>query len=204
MYCKRCGMDSANEEVCEWCNQPMMRVEGPLPPEEVDPMAADRPLPPLPPRMRVKARAVSTVPTSLRFGVSLAVGLVLGICSLMIVYVVAKQAPQAVSMSFLSVRLVEEASDYGATAPAGSATLVTAIKGGIFTGLLLGVLLGILLSLTHWGPILGVLLGAALGWITLSQAGPGFPGYVGPVVGAVAGLIIGLIGQWGYRKPLSV
>ncbi|NIM07083.1 MAG: hypothetical protein GTN65_16040, partial [Armatimonadetes bacterium] len=35
MYCKRCGMDSENTEVCDWCKQPMI-AGGPQPESDAE------------------------------------------------------------------------------------------------------------------------------------------------------------------------
>jgi len=175
MYCKRCGMDSANTEICDWCKQPMLA--------EKPPPAAE-PAPPEKPRPSVsRPQPQSTVSNGLRFAVSVAAGLGLGILSILIAYAVTGKAPESVYYLKLG---------HGGGLP-------QAVFAGVLFGLLLGVLLGGLLSLTHWGPFLGLVLGIILGYVSLS-----YPPYVGPLTGAVAGILIGLIGMWGYKKPVIV
>jgi len=174
MYCKRCGMDSSTTDVCEWCKQPMIK-EAPGP--AAGPSAQEKPEPEAPaPAKRGRSDA-------LRFIVCLVTGVALGVISVWIAYHFTQKMPTKVY--YVSVMSVQE--------------IHQVLKAGLLFGSLLGVLLGAVLSLTHWGPFAGLILGAPLGYVSLSE-----PPYVGLATGAVAGIILGLIGLWGYKRPVLV
>jgi hypothetical protein len=176
MYCKRCGMDSSTTDVCEWCKQPIVEDTRR---SRAEPSAQEKPEPEEP------ARAKPARSDALRFIVSLVVGVALGVISIWIVYHFTHKMPTKVY--------------YVRVMPVVGQETQQVLKAGLLLGGLLGILLGAVLSLTHWGPFAGLILGGALGYVSV----PDLP-FVGLATGAVAGIVIGLIGLWGYKKPILV
>jgi hypothetical protein len=154
-----------------------MMKEAPAPTAE--PSAQEKPEP------EEAAPAKPARSDALRFIVSLVVGVALGVICVWVAYHFTHKMPTKVYY----VPMI---------AIAGQETQQV-LKAGLLFGALLGVLLGAVLSLTHWGPFAGLILGAALGYVSIW----GVP-YVGPAAGALAGIILGLIGTWGYKRPVLV
>lgn len=207
MYCKRCGMDSENTEVCDWCKQPML-AEGPRPPAGAmpesepesepelesaspdNPAGEDYPVPyaeDLPPEQRVRPAAGRSqvqegpaVSDGVRFAIGFASALVICLIAIVVVFLITKDVPHKLYMFKLGP----------------DKTMGRAIFSGLGLGIILGVLLSGLLTLTHLGAVLGVPVGAILGFVSL----PTFP-MVGLLLGAVVGAVSGAASKYKYKKP---